>query len=358
MQHISLIPGPVSVPDEILKEYSKDFGSPDLNRDFLALYNETEKKLGKILGTTSSVVIQTGEGMLGLWGALNSCLKKGDKVLAICSGVFGYGIASMAENLGMQVERIELPYNEIISDFNLTEEKLKNFAPDAITVVNCETPSGTLNPLSEIGRLKSLYGNPLLIVDSVASSGGVAIDADQNHIDITLGGSQKVLSAPASMTFTSVSGLAWEKIEKVNYQGYDALMPFKEAQSSFYFPYTPHWQGVAALNKAADLILEEGLESCFSRHEEVAAFCRAEIEKMGLELYCSNSSGFSPTVTAVKMPVNISWQDFDQKLRSNGLAVAGSYGPLAGKVFRIGHMGAQARLDTVKAGLEILKKCL
>ena len=116
---LSFIPGPVSVPYIVLDAMCKNYGSGDLDRNFLETYNSAESKLQQILGTKNSVIMQTGEGMLGLWGALKSCLKPGDKVLAICTGVFGFGIADMAESLGAEVIRYELEYNQTVSD---TEE--------------------------------------------------------------------------------------------------------------------------------------------------------------------------------------------------------------------------------------------
>lgn len=118
----SLIAGPVSVPAQVLAAYNKDYGSADLDRDYLELYNDTETRLQAILNTKNSVMMQTGEGMLGLWGALKSCLKPGDKVVAVCSGVFGYGIADMAEAIGAEVTRFSLAYDETVADCDELEK--------------------------------------------------------------------------------------------------------------------------------------------------------------------------------------------------------------------------------------------
>ena len=188
---INLIPGPVSVPEEVLRAAHHDFGSPDLDENFLELYNQTEKRLQKILGTENSIIIQTGEGMLGLWGALKSCLKPGDRVVAVCTGVFGYGIADMAEMIGAEVRRLALPYDQTFAASDELEKLVAEFKPLMITAVHCETPSGTLNPLGEIARIKKEYSVPLLCVDTVASTGGCPVEADRNLIDLCLNGSQK-----------------------------------------------------------------------------------------------------------------------------------------------------------------------
>ena len=108
-----------------------------------------------------------------------------------------------------------------------------------ITVVHCETPSGTLNPLAELGQVKKELGVPLLYVDAVSSIGGAPVLTDEWNIDLCLGGSQKCLSSLADMAFLAVSDAAWEIIDQVGYVGYCALKPFRTAQTEHYFPYTP-----------------------------------------------------------------------------------------------------------------------
>jgi aspartate aminotransferase-like enzyme len=137
------------------------------------------------------------------------------------------------------------------------EEAIVKFKPKMITVVHCETPSGTLNPIDELGKLKQYHKVPLLYVDAVASAGGTPVLGDDWHIDLCLGGSQKCLSSLPDMAFLSVSNTAWEIINQVNYAGYDALKPFQEAQANHYFLYTPNWHGVASLNAGAEVMLKE-----------------------------------------------------------------------------------------------------
>lgn len=353
---IPMVPGPVKVPPDVLEQYQSNFGSGDLESDFLELYNHTEASLQKIFQTENRIAIQTGEGMLALWGALKSCLRPGDRVLSIATGVFGYGIADMAKSIGAAVRTVDYPYNQTVTDWGIIEEAILEFKPKMITIVHCETPSGTLNPLAELGRLKREHAVPLLYVDVVASLGGCKVLADEWSIDLALGGSQKCLSAPPDLAFVAVSESAWDVIDQVNYVGYDALKPFRNAQEDFYFPYTPYWHGVAALGLAADLLLNEGLAQCYQRHAEVAAFCRQELESMGLSLYPAKSAQPSPTVTAVNLPPDISWPELDARFRELGLVVGGSYGPLSGKIFRLGHMGSQADMPLVKQALDVIKK--
>lgn len=352
---IPMVPGPVKVSPEVLQSYSIDYASGDLESEFLDLYNRTETNLQAIFSTKNKIAIQTGEGMLALWGALKSCLIPGDRVLAIATGVFGYGIGGMAEAIGAQVKTIGLPYNETIQDWSLIEKAIDEFKPKMITVVHCETPSGTLNPLARLGELKRHYAVPLIYADVVASLGGTPVLTDDWSIDLALGGSQKCLSAPPNLAFVAISDQAWEIIDQVAYVGYDALKSFKTAQQDFYFPYTPYWHGMAVLHQASKILLDEGLENSYERHTEVAAYCRDRIVSMGLSLFPADNAIPSPTVTAVQVPESIAWSSLDNSFREAGLVVGGSYGPLVGKVFRMGHMGTQATRKLVKRACDVVE---
>jgi len=355
---IPMVPGPVKVAQQVLDAYQINYGSADLEPEFLELYNRTEANLKTIMATQNQVVIQTGEGMLALWGALKSCLVAGDRVVSIATGVFGDGIGDMAASMGAEVRKISLPYDQTIADMDPIQTEIAAFKPKMITAVHCETPSGTLNPLQSLGSIKRDLAVPLLYVDAVSSIGGAPVLTDEWHIDLCLGGSQKCLSSLPDMAFLSVSNVAWEVIDQVDYNGYDALKPFRTAQARHYFPCTPNWHGVAGLNAGAELILEEGLADSCKRHAQVAQFCRTQIQEMGLTLFPAPDAVPAPTVTAVKVPQGITWPDFDAKLRGQGLVVAGSYGPLTDKVFRLGHMGTQADMDLVARALEVIRKAL
>ncbi|MBI9048852.1 MAG: alanine--glyoxylate aminotransferase family protein [Anaerolineaceae bacterium] len=355
---IPMVPGPVQQPPEVLKALKTCYGSPDMETDFLELYNQTEKYLQEIYGTKNQIAILSGEGMLVLWAAIKNCLLPGDKVIAISTGLFGYGLGKMAQAIGADVRFIEFPFNETVHDYERIEQVISDFNPKMITLVHCETPSGTLNPIKKIGELKQKFDVPLLIVDSVASAGGAELKTDDWHIDMALGGSQKCMSAPASLSFTSISPAAWDIINQVNYIGYDSLKGFKDAQENFYFPYTPNWHGIAALNAGAKRIIAEGLENAFERHKKVAAYTRERLIQMGLTLFPAVEAIQSPTVTAVKVPDHIEWQKLDKAFRKHGLVVGGNYGQLAGKVFRLGHMGFQADKKLVKKALDIIENVM
>jgi aspartate aminotransferase-like enzyme len=353
---IGLVPGPVSVPPELRAPYQRDYGSPDLEEDFFTLYRACEASLGRILATRNRVVIQSGEGMLALWGALKSILRPGDRILAVANGVFGYGIADMARQLGMAVEVVGCGYDDVPAP-DKVREAAKRLRPRLVTAVHCETPSGTLAELAPLGTICAEM-DALFYVDFVSSGGGVEIRVDDWHIDLGLLGSQKVLSLPPDLAMVTVSERAWEAVKDVGYVGYDALAPWRSGVADRYLPYTHNWRAVAALELASNRLFDEGLQAVFKRHRDVAALCRGRLRAMGVELYPKSEAICSPTVTAARIPPGWTWPDLDLALRARGMVVGGSYGPLAGKVFRIGHMGSQADGEFVGRGMDLLQEIL
>ena len=347
-------PGPVSMAPEVGYAAGADYGNGNLDDDYRILYKDTASKLAALMGTENDVVLMTGEAMLALWAGLKNTLKPGDKVVSVITGVFASGIAEMAESMGADVSRIEQPYDTTIDDLSEIEKILKKEKPLMLTAVHCDTPSGTLNPLEALGRLKKDLGIPLFYVDAVASLGGTPVEVDKWNIDLLVCGAQKCLSATPGECFLSVSSTAWDIIHKVKYAGYDELLPYYMIDDKPKFPYTPHWHGVAALEKAVSLLLEEGLDNAFKRHEKAAAYCRNEFIKRGYTLFPSENAVKSPTVTSVRVPESIDGKLLVKQLRKKGLSCAGGLSSLSGKVFRFGHMGNQADTELLDKAFEIL----
>ena len=354
---IGLIPGPVSVPEEIRKAWLNDYASSDLEDEFFTLYRDNQALTQKLLHTKNDIVITSGEAMSILWAALKCTLKAGEKVLAVSSGLFGEGFADMARAFGAEAEICAFPYDGI-PEAEKVREHAKRYRPKVITAVHCETPSGTLTPcLEEIGRIAREVG-AIFVVDFVSSVGGAELDVDACGIDIGLLGSQKVLSLTPCLSVSSISSRAWEVIADVNYYGYESYLGWKKIPAEHYMPYTHDWQAMKALNISLNMIMREGMEAAFKRHDMAARLCRDMGREMGLKLYPKSENICSPTVTAFYVPEKFTWPEFDGALRAKGLAIGGNYGSLAGKVFRIGHMGSQADCDLVREGMNVIREVL
>jgi len=189
--------------------------------------------------------------MVAIWGAMKSVVQPGDKVVSVINGVYGAGFADIAALLGADVQRLEYEWNAAIPTEDVVNQ-IKEHKPDLVTLVHCETPSGILNPINQIGE--SLGPNGLFLVDFVSSIGGSPIQADDNQIDIGIFAPHKVLSAPPSLAFTSLSEKAIERVRQVEYKGYDALAQFLDAPANKQMPYTANWHGINATTTAVDLL--------------------------------------------------------------------------------------------------------
>ena len=294
---IGLIPGPVSVPEEIRSAWKNDYASSDLEDEFFTLYRDNQTLTQKLLHTRNDIVITSGEAMSILWAALKCTLKAGEKVLAVSSGLFGEGFAEMARAFGAEAEICAFPYDGI-PDAEKVREHAKRYRPKVITAVHCETPSGTLTPcLEEIGRIAREVG-AIFVVDFVSSVGGAELDVDACGIDIGLLGSQKVLSLTPCLSVSSISSRAWEVIADVKYSGYESYLGWKNVPAEHYMPYTHDWQAMKALNISLNMIMRKGMETAFKRHDMAAKLCREMGQEMGLRLYPKSEDICSPTVTA------------------------------------------------------------
>jgi aspartate aminotransferase-like enzyme len=356
-------PGPTMVPASVLKAMSRQIVNPDLDPDFPDWFLETAQKTGEIIKTKEEVLLLPGEGMLALDAALNSVVKPRDKVLVLASGIFGHGFGSMVKDCKAEPIIIATEgYDEILSA-DMVKEALDN-NPDvsAITLIHCETPSGTLNPLKEIAKVCE-KSNAVFIVDAVSSIAGTDIKTDEWKIDINLGASQKCISAPPGIAFLSLSEKALEVINNRD------LIPTFYSDLSIWtkswikerrLPFTHLISELFAFREAVDLILDEGLEQVFKRHKIVSEAMIAAIESIGLELYPITKDIASPTTTVFKVPEGI---DGDKLLlhlwRKYGVLIANAWGPvLGGKVLRMGNMGYGANTHFATIALSALEKGL
>src|SRR5438874_1072445 len=196
-QHaIPLVPGPVTVPPEVLQARARDYPSSDLEPEFVRLYCDTAALLGQVLQTRNQVVIALGEAMVVLWGALKSTLNHDDRVLCVASGLFGRGFADIARAAGAEARVVDFP-SDTVPDPDRVAAAARDYRPTMVTMVHCETPSGTLTPVAAVGeRLREAATDALFVVDAVASVGGAPLDTDAAGIDLCLVGSQKCLAAP------------------------------------------------------------------------------------------------------------------------------------------------------------------
>ena len=352
-------PGPTEIPHRILLAMAKKVTNPDLDPEFFSRYDEARAYLAKMLGTIKeNVIIWVGEAMSGLEAAVANTVRQGDKVAVLSNGIFGDSFADLVSSYGGVPVIYRVNYSKVL-DPDGVRRFLRGDAKDAevVTMVHCETPSGTLNSLREVAEVVKGEGR-LLIVDSVSAIGGVEVNVGWG-IDILIGGSQKVLNLPSGLTILALSSDAWARVEKVGYRGfYLNIRLWRDVVEKMEFPYTHSEPLVNALLESLKMIFEEGLENVYARHRSVSRGVVRAVEAMGLRLVPEEESYSSPTVTAFYTPEGLSDVKVREYALRYGVMLAGSWGYLKGRVLRIGHMGYTASVNHMLNAVVALAKAL
>lgn len=205
--------GPTSISKEVMAEMGKIHTNPDLDPSYTEFHRNVEKKISKILKTDATSFLMLGEAIMGLEAAVINIVDKGDRVLVLHNGYFGKGFSEYVEDVGATPVELKFDYRRGIDVEELKKYLEKDSDFKAATFVHCETPFGITNDIEKIGKLLNSY-NILSIVDSVSGIGGEEIDFDDYKLDVLIGGSQKVLSAPTGLTTITLSSRAKEEIAK------------------------------------------------------------------------------------------------------------------------------------------------
>jgi len=338
-------PGPTAVPPAVREAMAQPQPNSAVQSAFADRYDRLCENLQEVYDTDHDVIVPGGEGILGLEAAIASLVAPGDRVCCISNGLYGDGFAEFVTDYDGEPELVSAPYDEgydldaIETALAAADESGDPFT--AATLVHCETPTGTVNDLEPVLDLLEEY-DVLSVVDAVSSLGGTPVPTDR--IDVCLGASQKVFSAPPGLTTVAVSDRAWDAMEAREPTSlYTNLLPWRDVSDGF--PYTHLDANVAALDVAVERLVDEGREAVYERHDRAAARCRERGAELGLELYPDETRS-SPTVTAFHVPgeANAIQQRVD---RDHDIVLATSLGELADDILRVGHMGYNADVEKV-----------
>jgi alanine-glyoxylate transaminase / serine-glyoxylate transaminase / serine-pyruvate transaminase len=362
-RHFLQIPGPTNVPDRVLRAMDRpviDHRGPE----FARLGAEVLEKIRPVFQTTGPVVIYPSSGS-GAWeAAIVNTLSPEDRVLMFETGHFSNLWREVALRMGLQVEYVAGNWRRGASPAQ-AEELLaedKDGVIKAVMVVHNETSTGVTSNIPEIRRsIDRARHSALLMVDAISSLASMDYRHDEWGVDVTVGGSQKGLMLPPGLSFNAISekALAANKDAKLPRYYWDWQDMLKPNRSGF-FPYTPATNLLYALREALLMLHEEGLPNVFRRHAWLAEATRAAVRAWGLEIVCEDPAEYSNSLTAVFMPEGhnadrlreIILENFDLSL-GNGLS------KLAGRVFRIGHLGSfndlmlAGTLSGIEMGLEL-----
>ncbi len=342
-RHFLQIPGPTNVPDRVLRAIARptiDHRGPE----FGVLGREVLSELKPIFKTSSPVIIYPASGT-GAWeAALVNTLSPGDTVLMCETGWFSTLWQQMAMRLGLVPVLIPTDWRRGADPAGIEAHLLedRNHAIKAVCVVHNETSTGVASRIGEVRKAIDRAGHPaLLLVDTISSLASIDFRMDEWGVDVTVAGSQKGLMLPPGLSFNAISpkALAANGTAKLprSFWAWDEMLA---ANKNGYFPYTPGTNLLYGLREAIAMLNEEGLEQVFARHTRHAEATRRAVAAWELEVLCANPAEYSSSLTAVLVPDghnadklrNVILESFDMSL---GMGL----GKLAGRVFRIGHLG-------------------
>ncbi|MEA3139215.1 MAG: alanine-glyoxylate transaminase / serine-glyoxylate transaminase / serine-pyruvate transaminase [Gammaproteobacteria bacterium] len=339
------VPGPTNVPDRVLRAMSvasEDHRSPD----FPALSRACLDGLKPVFKTTVGHPILFPSSGTGCWeAALTNCLDPGAKVLIARFGQFSHLWADMCARLGLEVELLETPWGNgaPVEEYLSRLESDRQHSIKAVLVCHNETATGVTSDVAAIRRAMDSVKHPaLLFVDAVSALASIDFRMDEWGVDVCISGSQKGLMLPAGLGVTCVSPKALECAKRAKskrcYFDYGDMVA---ANASGYFPYTPSFQMLCGLREALSMLAEEGLENVIRRHNYLAGGARAAVlEGWKLKLCASAPKWYSDTVTAVMVPNGIDGAAVIARAYTRyNLSLGAGLSKVAGKLFRIGHLG-------------------
>ena len=342
-RHFLQIPGPTNVPDRILR--AMDYPTIDhRGPEFQRLGRSVLSGVRRIFQTEGDVVIYPASGT-GAWeAALVNTLSPGDHVLMAETGHFASLWQRLAQRLGLETQFLPGDWRSGADaraiGARLADDRDRRIR--AVCVVHNETSTGVTSDVPAIRRAIDAAGHPaLLMVDTISSLASIDYRHDAWGVDVTVAGSQKGLMLPPGLSFNAISARAIAASREArlprSYWAWDDML---SANAHGFFPFTPATNLLYGLHEAIAMLLEEGLEAVFARHRRYAAATRAAVEAWGLEVLCRNPDEYSASLTAVLMPEG---HDADALRRAIlerfNLSLGQGLGRLAGKVFRIGHLG-------------------
>jgi alanine-glyoxylate transaminase/serine-glyoxylate transaminase/serine-pyruvate transaminase len=342
-KHFLQIPGPTNVPDRVLRAIDRptiDHRGPA----FATLGKTVIAGMKRVFRTDADVVIYGASGT-GAWeAALVNTLSPGDRVLMAETGHFAALWKRLAERLGLVVEFIPGDWRHG-ADAGAIESRLAADAAHAIKavcVVHNETSTGVTTRIPLVRDAIDRTRHPaLLFVDTISSLGSIDYRHDAWRVDVTVAGSQKGLMLPPGLSFNAISAkaLAASKTARLP-RAYFDWSDMLAINASGYFPYTPSTNLLYGLEEALAMLAEEGLERVFARHLRHAEATRRAARAWGLEILCADPAEYSATLTALVMPDGHDADAFRKVvLERFDMSLGQGLGKLAGKVFRIGHLG-------------------
>ena len=346
-RNLVMIPGPTNVDPSVLRALAKPTTS-HVSPSFVATFKRALESLKKVMMTSGDVFVVSGSGTLAMEMAVANVVEPSDKVLVVSNGYFGDRFVDVLSRFTDGVEKLSFEWGKA-ADPNKIKEKLEQEDYKAVMVVHVDTSTGVANDAREISRVVKNRGS-LFILDTVCSLGGIEIRVDEWAIDVCLSGSQKALAVPPGLAVLSASKEALDARAKRKtkvqsyYMDFENWLPVMRDPSRYFA--TPPVNMVCALAESLEMILSEGLEKRYARHQAIAKAMRSALNRIGLKIV-AEGKGRADTMTAAYYPSGIDDEAFRGNMARHGVVVAGGLGQLRGKIFRVGHMGNVSPNDII-----------
>ncbi len=334
------IPGPTPLPPSVREAGGRQMTN-HRGPEFAVTLRRIVARMQPYFGTTGDVAILTCVGTGGLEATVVNTISPGDRVLAVTIGLFGDRVAQIASVYGADVTRLASEWGRVADPDDLRAHLEANPGYRAVFLTHNETSTGAINPIAEQAAvIRAVAPDALIIVDGVSGVGAVPFEMDRWGIDVVVTASQKAWMAAPGLAMIAVSERAWLAMDEVTTpRFYFDLRPHRESQVHGMTAWTPALAVVYQVDAGLELMAAEGAEAIFARHEVCAAATRAGLRALGFDLF-ADPAHFSPTVTAARVPDGLDWPSFRAAMEAGGVVLADGLGPLAGKVFRIGHLGS------------------
>lgn len=352
------IPGPTNVPEPVLRSLSTpmtNYRGPE----FTQLVRDNVAVLKRLLATSGDVLIFPSSGSGALEASLVNLFSPGDTIISVSQGVFSQRYGTIARAFGLEVREIEKTLGQAVTPADVEQLLSGDDAGriKAVCLPQNETATGVANDIEAIAQLIRRLNHPaLLVVDGVSSVASVAMLMDEWSVDVVITASQKGLMLPPGLGIVALNDKAWRAVEQSRLpKWYWDFSAMRDAMAQGQFPYTPAVSLIYGLKVALELLEQEGFEQVWQRHKRNARLVRVAGRAIGLTTLADEAVA-SETVTAFMLPDAIEFSQLNQLMQTEyNIVLGGGLGPLAGKAFRVGHLGALdiPEIYAIMSGLEL-----
>ena len=343
-----LTPGPVAVPERVLLAMA----GPVIHHrapDFVPAFAEVRENLARVFQTREDVLVLASSGTGAMEASVANLLCRGDRAVVVRGGKFGERWGELCEAYGVEVVAVDVEWGQAVEPDAVRAAFERAPEARALLVQASETSTGVYHPIEPLSRLVRERDECLMIVDGISGVGVHDLPMDEWEIDVLVSGSQKSFMLPPGLAFIALSERARAGLERADGPRYyfdlrkEAAMQPKN-QTAF----TPAVSLILGLRESLRMVLEEGLERVFARHASISRAARAAVTATGLEPFAPHSPSFA--TTAVRVPEGLDGKELIRRMRDeHSIIIEGGRGHVAGKIFRIGHIGYVDCFDLLAA---------